>query len=153
MYISVQLDDLSDGSINNLLEAHLREMYRHSPPGSVHALNPDELNDPMITFWGARIDGVLAGCAALKEIDPNLGEIKSMKTHPLFLRKGVARALIERILEEAKQRKYKEIKLETGRTEAFAPAIALYRRYGFDDCDPFSHYKNDPFSLFLGKKL
>ncbi|WP_444928814.1 GNAT family N-acetyltransferase [Microbulbifer sp. SSSA002] len=153
MYISVQLDNLSDGAINKLLEAHLKEMYRHSPPGSVHALNPDKLNDPMVTFWGARIDGVLAGCGALKEITSSLGEIKSMKTDSRFLRKGVARALLERILEEAKQRKYKEIKLETGRTEAFAPAIALYRRYGFEDCEPFNNYTNDPFSLFLGKKL
>ncbi|MCO1335772.1 GNAT family N-acetyltransferase [Microbulbifer sp. OS29] len=153
MEISVQKDDLSDGSIINLLELHLQEMHKHSPPGSVHALDREGLVDPAVSFWSAKINGILAGCGALKEITPTLGEIKSMKTDFIFLRKGVARALLERIITEAKLRQYQQIKLETGSSDPFAPAVALYRQYGFQSCGPFSNYKEDPYSLFFCKQL
>ncbi|MFA0809835.1 GNAT family N-acetyltransferase [Microbulbifer epialgicus] len=153
MEISVQKDDLSDGSISKLLESHLQEMYQHSPPSSVHALPPQELKNSKITFWGARINGVLVGCGALKEISPTLGEIKSMKTNRTFLRKGIARKILEKILEEAKSRKYREVKLETGSSDVFAPAVSLYRQYDFEKCGPFSNYKEDIYSLFFSKRL
>ncbi|BBM01639.1 GNAT family N-acetyltransferase [Microbulbifer sp. GL-2] len=153
MKIVVQKDDLSDGSISALLESHLKEMYQHSPPESVHALKPNSLKDSTITFWAARINGVIAGCGALKEISTSLGEIKSMKTNQLFLRKGVARAILEEILQEAKLRNYNEVKLETGSSEPFTPAVALYRQYGFKPCSSFSNYKEDPHSLFFTKTI
>lgn len=68
MSIVVQKDNLSDGAIIELLKSHLEQMYLHSPPESVHALKPDKLIDPTITFWSARVNGVLAGCGALKEV-------------------------------------------------------------------------------------
>ncbi|GAB2874859.1 GNAT family N-acetyltransferase [Microbulbifer echini] len=153
MKFIVQKDNLSDGSINALLESHLQEMYQHSPPESVHALKSNDRKDTTITFWSARINGVLAGCGALKEISASQGEIKSMKTSRLFLRKGVARAVLEEILQEAKRRNYREVKLETGSSEPFTPAVTLYRQYGFKPCNPFANYREDPHSLFLSKKI
>ncbi|WP_444920298.1 GNAT family N-acetyltransferase [Microbulbifer sp. CnH-101-G] len=153
MSIVVQKDNLSDGAIIELLKSHLEQMYLHSPPESVHALKPEKLIDPIITFWSARVNGVLAGCGALKEISPVLGEIKSMKTSQGFLRKGIAKAVLKAILDEAQKRNYREVKLETGSSKHFAPAIALYQQYGFEPCRPFANYSEDPHSLFFTKKL
>jgi putative acetyltransferase len=153
MYIAVQKDDLSDGTVVELLAQHLKEMQQHSPPESVHALKPEELVDSKITFWSAKINGVLAGCGALKEVSSTLGEIKSMKTSQSFLRKGVAKAVLQEIINEARRRGYSEVKLETGNRLNFAPAIALYYQNGFKSCGPFSNYREDPHSLFFTKKL
>ncbi|WP_226642058.1 GNAT family N-acetyltransferase [Microbulbifer variabilis] len=153
MNLVVQKDDLSDGAIIELLKSHLEKMYQYSPPESVHALKPESLMDPTITFWSARVNGVLAGCGALKEISPVLGEIKSMKTSQGFLRKGAARAVLQEILDEAQKRNYWEVKLETGSSKHFSPAIALYQQYGFEPCKPFANYSEDPHSLFFTKKL
>ena len=59
----------------------------------------------------------------------------------------------EKIIDEAKARSYSSISLETGSDNAFRPAIALYEKYGFEECGPFAGYKLDPYSLFYTKKL
>nr|WP_246172740.1 GNAT family N-acetyltransferase [Marinicella rhabdoformis] len=136
-----------------LLNEHLKEMLKYSPSESIHALDPETLNDRSITFWSARVNGEIAGCIALKEIDDNFGEIKSMKTSRLFLRKGVAESLLQLVLKEAKMRAYSTIGLETGSNEAFAPAVALYKKHGFEECGPFGNYELDVFSKFFRKGL
>ena len=153
MNIEFRKDDLSDGSIESLLNSHLQEMYKYSPPESVHALDSQKLTDPSVTFWAARIDGKLAGCGALKELTQSTGEIKSMKTHDKYLRKGIAGKLLEEIIKEAEKLSYTDIFLETGSNKAFNPAIALYKKFGFLECGPFGEYENDPYSKFLTKKL
>ena len=92
--LEITQDDLSDGAIERLLEAHLQEMNRYSPPESIHALDPGSLRSPDITFWGARVGGVLAGCGALKEMSSLAAEAKSMKTDAAFLRQGIAARLL-----------------------------------------------------------
>ncbi|WP_239692630.1 GNAT family N-acetyltransferase [Microbulbifer mangrovi] len=151
--VKIQVDDLSDGAIIQLLEAHLAEMRLYSPPDSIHALDTPAMKHSSITFWGARVDGELVACGALKQLSPEHGEIKSMRTEKNFLRQGIAARLLERILQEAKSRCYKRVSLETGTNEAFAPAVSLYRRFGFEDCGPFGTYLPDPFSRFLSKSL
>ncbi|MEZ5477596.1 MAG: GNAT family N-acetyltransferase [Thiolinea sp.] len=146
--MDISIDNLSDGAVTGLLNAHLQEMYKYSPPESVHALDQEKMHDPSVTFWSARIDGELAGCGALKELSPTSGEIKSMKTAGVFLRKGVASQILEAILAEAKQRSYLDLSLETGSNEAFKPAIKMYEKYGFTECGPFGDYKPDPYSKF-----
>lgn len=151
--MDIKIDDLKDGKIVGLLESHLQKMYKYSPPESVHALDHEKLKDPSITFWSASIGGGLAGCGALKELSSGSAEIKSMKTNDSFLRKGVASRLLEEIIEAAKVRGYKIISLETGTHEAFIPAVEMYKKYGFIECDPFGEYSPDPHSLFFSKKL
>src|SRR5438309_4859980 len=68
-------------------------MFVYSPPESVHALPIEGLRSPDITFWSVWENGELLGCGALKELDPQHGEIKSMRTTSAHLRKGVARAV------------------------------------------------------------
>ncbi|MGD7044695.1 GNAT family N-acetyltransferase [Jeotgalibacillus proteolyticus] len=151
--MEIHLDDLSGTKIKELIREHLSGMLEHSPPESKHALGLEELKKSDITFWSAWEEEELLGCGALKEIDAQHGEIKSMRTVKAHLRKGVARRLLEHAIDESRRRGYKRISLETGSMGAFEPARQLYLRFGFTFCPPFNGYKEDPNSLFMTKEL
>ena len=151
--MDIKIDDLSGPEIRGLLEEHLASMRRLSPPESVHALPIEGLRQPGITFWAAWENGELLGCGALKELDPQHGEIKSMRTSSRHLKKGVATALLHHILGEAGRRGYRRLSLETGSMQAFEPARQLYARAGFVSCGPFADYLEDPNSVFMTKEL
>lgn len=153
MSFQITKDDLSDGAVAELLNSHLQEMHKYSPPESIHALDSEKLKDAKVTFWAARIDGEFVGCGALKELSAQAAELKSMKTHTGHLRKGVAAALLLEIIAEARRRGYRSISLETGSNEAFEPAIAMYQKHGFIECGPFGEYRADPYSRFFTKSL
>jgi len=146
-------DDLSGAAIRALLELHFAGMLANSPAGSCHFLDFDGLRARDVTFWSIHKDGALAGCGALKMLDAKHGEIKSMRTAEGFLRQGVAARMLGHIIAEAQRRGLERLSLETGSGAAFEPAITLYRRYGFADCEPFAGYKPDPFSRFMTRAL
>jgi putative acetyltransferase len=149
----IREDDLSGPEIAALLEAHLNLMRDTSPPESVHALDLDGLRAPEVTFWTLWDGDQLLGCGALKEIDPAHGEIKSMHTAQAARGKGVARHLLQHVLEEARQRGYRRLSLETGSTGDFAAAHGLYGAFGFEFCGPFADYVLDSFSVFMTLEL
>jgi putative acetyltransferase len=151
--MDIRVDDLTSPEILGLLREHLDSMALHSPPESVHALDAAALRRPEITFWSAWQGAELLGCAALKELDPHHGEVKSMRTATPHLRKGVAAALLAHLLEQGSQRGYRRLSLETGSMEAFAPARRLYARSGFQPCGPFASYVEDPYSVFMTREL
>jgi len=151
--VEIHIDNLKDGLVIRLLEEHRREMFQYSPPDTVHALDAAALRKPDRTIWSAWINGKLAGCGALKELDVTHGEIKSMRTARTHLRQGVAAGLLTHILAIAKRRGYSRISLETGTPEAFAPARRLYEKFGFQPCAPFADYKAGPFSVCMTKTL
>ena len=142
-------DDLSGIEIRALLETHFAGMLANSPEGSCHFLDFDGLNSLDVTFWSIWDKDSLAGCGALKELDAEHGEIKSMRTHADHLRKGVGAMMLTHIISEARERGYRRLSLETGSTEAFIPALALYEAHGFQICPPFADYVEDPFSRFM----
>ena len=147
--MQITADDLSGLEIRALLETHFAGMLANSPEGSCHFLDFDGLNAPDVTFWSIWDGASLAGCGALKEISREHGEIKSMRTHADQLRKGVGAMMLTHILSEARERGYRRLSLETGSTEAFIPALALYEAHGFQYCPPFGDYVEDPFSRFM----
>ena len=147
--MDIKIDDLGGAEITNLLVEHLRCMAAVSPPESRHALNLDELRKPDITFWSVWQGQELAGCGALKELDATHGEVKSMRTATAHLRKGVASAVLQHIIAEAKRRGYRRLSLETGSMDYFTPACRLYQRFGFTNCAPFADYVEDPNSMFM----
>jgi putative acetyltransferase len=151
--MDIKLDDLSGSEIHELLQEHLRNMRLHSPPESVHALDVEGLRKPEVTFWTVWEDDDLLGCGALKELDAQHGEIKSMRTSSRHLRRGVARNLLNYILEEGRRRGYSRLSLETGAAEAFEPARRLYADFGFNYCEPFADYVEDPYSVFMTREL
>lgn len=156
--MKIIIDNLENPDVHNLLREHLAQMAAQSPPESIHALDLDALKQPDITFWTVWDDtptgrGALMGCGALKELSANHGEIKSMRTATAFLRRGVAAAMLSHILDEAKQRGYRQLSLETGSMQAFKPAQQLYKRFGFTECEPFADYQPDPNSIFMTRSL
>ena len=124
-------------------------MHVHSPPGAVHALDLSGLDRPDVTFFTAWDGEELLGCGALRELSPHHGEIKSMRTAPRHVRKGVAACLLGHMIDVARQRGYLRISLETGSGEAFAGAIALYGKFGFVRGDSFGAYQATGFNQFF----
>ncbi|MGB3615008.1 MAG: GNAT family N-acetyltransferase [Elainellaceae cyanobacterium] len=151
--MDIRVDDLQGPDIANFVQEHLQDAAQHSPPESVHALDIESLRSPDITVWSMWEDGDLMGCGALRELSPSHGEIKSMRTAPAHRRKGVAAQMLRHLLQEANRRGYERLSLETGSMAAFAPARSLYVRFGFQFCEPFADYVQDPYSLFMTRKL
>jgi putative acetyltransferase len=147
------LDDLSGAPTRALVARHLAGMHAHSPPESVHALDVDKLRQPDVSFWSAWLGADLAGCGALKRLDDERGELKSMRVADAFLGRGIGRALLEHLIAEARSRGMRSLWLETGSATAFTPALRLYESAGFVRCGPFAGYSADPFSVFMTRTL
>ncbi|MEZ5559178.1 MAG: GNAT family N-acetyltransferase [Pseudomonadales bacterium] len=147
--LAIRQDDLTSPQVLELLRLHLERMHEQSPPGNVFALDVAGLRLPEVTLWTAWAGDTVAGMGALKDLGDGVGEIKSMRTSPAFLRRGVAAALLEHIIDSARARGMSRLSLETGTGEAFAPAIALYRRYGFVSGAAFAQYPTSGFSRFF----
>jgi putative acetyltransferase len=152
-FLEIKKDDLNGPEVAELLGEHLQSMALHSPSESIHALDIEGLKRSDVTFWSVWERDELIGCGALKELDSRHGEIKSMRTATLHLRKGVAKRLLEHIIAEAEGRGYRRLSLETGSMDAFEPAKRLYASIGFQYCEPFSNYIEDPYSVFMTKEL
>lgn len=142
-------DPATGPQIAALIGHHLGEMVANSPPGSVYALGIEALRAPDVTLWTLWDGSDLLGCAALKALDPRHGEIKSMRTHPAHLRRGVGSALLAHLIGEARTRGYSRLSLETGTGPAFAAAHMLYRRFGFVGCEAFGDYTETAFNRFM----
>ncbi|MFE5868468.1 GNAT family N-acetyltransferase [Streptomyces roseifaciens] len=151
--MQISVDDLSGPEIAAFLEEHVQDMRAVTPLESKHALDLDGLRGPEVTFWAARDGGMLLGCGAIKRIDATHGEIKSMRTAPARKRGGVASRLLAHVVSEARRMGYTRLSLETGATEFFAPARALYEKFDFEYCAPFADYKEDPNSAFMTRLL
>lgn len=147
------LDDLRGPQVAALLQEHLDDMAKHSPPESVHALDLEKLRQPDVSFWCVWDGDKLAGCGALKALDDKHAEIKSMRTSSAHLRRGVAAKLLTHILEDATRRGFQQLSLETGSMQAFEPARQLYENFGFAECEPFADYAPDPYSIFMTRNL
>jgi putative acetyltransferase len=128
-------------------------MHAHSPPESVHALGIEKLKQPGVTFWTAWLGDELVGCGAIKELDADRGELKSMRVADAFLGRGFGRAMLVHLIAEARARGLKSLWLETGSVAAFHPALRLYESAGFVRCGPFEDYVEDPFSIFMRRDI
>jgi putative acetyltransferase len=147
--LAIRRDDLTGGATRALLRLHLQGMQADSPPGTSYALDLDGLRHPDITVWTAWFGDAIAGVLALKQLDPTWGELKSMRTHPDWLRRGVASWLLEHVITEARARGMRRLSLETGTGPAFDAAGNLYLRRGFVDGEAFGGYAPSAFNRFM----
>ncbi len=145
----IREDDLEGEAVRRLLALHLSGMLAASPPEFSFALDLSGLKTPDITVWSAWDGETLAAIGALKMLGDGLGEVKSMRTAPGHLRRGAATALLDHIIGEAGRRGLSRLSLETGTGPEFEPALALYRKRGFVDGEPFAGYQPSPFNQFL----
>jgi len=128
-------------------------MRANSPVDAVHALDADALRQPGVTFWSAWSGNEIAGCGALKQLDAERGELKSMRVADDFLGQGVGRALLEYLISEARGKGMTSLWLETGSSAAFTPAIRMYETAGFVRCGAFDGYVENPFSIFMTRAI
>jgi putative acetyltransferase len=147
--VAFRIDDLTGAKPQALVRRHLDGMHANSPQDSVHAFDIDKLRQSGVTFWTGWVDDDIAVMGALKKLDAENGEIKSMRVADAWLGRGAGRAMLEHILSEARAAGLKHLWLETGSTPAFDPAIKLYGTAGFRFCGPFANYKDNPFSRFM----
>ncbi|WP_286262899.1 GNAT family N-acetyltransferase [Thalassotalea atypica] len=151
--IVMEIDDLSRLEVIQLLQDHLEDMRKTSPPESIHALDLSGLQSSDITFWSCWLDNQLVGCIALKELDQYHGEIKSMRTTSHARNQGVGTQMLTYLLRTAKARGYQQVSLEKGSMTFFEPARNLYLKQGFELTGPFADYEIDPNSLFMTQMI
>lgn len=147
--LEYRLDDVSGPVIQAFLLQHLADMQQESPPESVHAFDFSRLQQPDIRLWSLWHGQRLLGCGAWKRHTTTMAELKSMRTDALYRGQGLGSTLLRHLIKDAKAFGITELYLETGNTEYFAPALAMYQRHGFTECGPFADYTEDPFSRFF----
>jgi len=136
-----------------LIAQHFALMRGNSPEESCHVMPADALHAEGAFVLVAEAAGEVVGIGALKAVDHSVAEIKSMHTAKAARGKGVARQVLQGLLEEAQRQGFAQVALETGATDLFAPAQHLYTSTGFVPCAPFGGYKPDPFSVFFSRAL
>jgi putative acetyltransferase len=145
----ISTDDPSADDIRELLERHLAFARATTAPEDVYALDVNGLVDPAVTFFSYRVEGRPLGVGALKRIDDEHAEIKSMHTAEEARGRGVARALVDHLIGVARERGYRRVSIETGSGPAFAPARALYASANFEPCGAFGDYRPSPNSAYM----
>ena len=141
--------NFDNAEVDKLLRKHFIELRSVSPSGSTHVLDIDGLKDPSIKFWSLWENEQLMGCGALKFLNKNHGEFKSIRVADQYRGKGYGKKIISHLIKEAKELKIKKISIETGSGEFFKSARSLFKNFGFKKCEPFSHYKSDPNSCYM----
>tara|TARA_B100000029_G_scaffold457575_1_gene486389 strand:- start:391 stop:849 length:459 start_codon:yes stop_codon:yes gene_type:complete len=146
-------NNFEDPKVNELLNKHFIELRSVSPEGSTHVLDIPGLKIPSIKFWSLWEDKNLIGCGALKFLDKNHGEFKSLRISDKFRNKGLGEKIINHLINEAKKLNIKKISVETGTGIFFKPARKLFEKCGFKPCKPFAHYKEDLNSCYFSKDI
>ena len=137
--------------VNELLKKHFIELRAASPEGSAHVLDIPGLKIPSIKFWSLWENEKLIGCGALKFLDNDHGEFKSIRVHNDFRKKGYGIKVINHLIYEAQKLNIKKLSIETGAGDFFIPARKLFDKCGFEICEPFAHYSKDINSIYLTK--
>ena len=139
--------------VNKLLIDHFVELSSVSPVDRGHVLDIQGLKNPSIKFWSLWENDELIGCGALKFLDKEHGELKSIRVADRFRGKGNGIKVINHIIGEAKKLNIKKISLETGAGSFFESARKLFYKCGFKPCKPFAHYKKDIDACYMALLL
>ena len=148
MLKSIQ-NNFDNPKVHNLLIKHFIELRSVSPVGSTHVLDIEGLKDPSIKFWSLWEANELVGCGALKFLDKEHGEFKSIRVNDRFRGKGNGSKVVYHLINEAQKLYIKRLSLETGAGDFFSIARKLFVKCGFETCEPFSHYKSDTNSVYM----
>tara|TARA_B110000914_G_C15330548_1_gene384533 strand:+ start:254 stop:718 length:465 start_codon:yes stop_codon:yes gene_type:complete len=141
--------NFDNAEVHDLLVKHFIELRSVSPEGSAHVLDITGLKDPSIKFWSLWEEDELMGIGALKFLDEDHGEFKSIRVNDKFKNNGNGLKVINHLINEAKNLAVKKLSLETGAGKFFTPARKLFVKCGFKTCNPFSHYKDDINSVYM----
>ena len=145
--------NFEDNEVHKLLTKHFIELRAASPKGSTHVLDIPGLKVDSIKFWSLWENGKLVGCGALKILDIDHGEFKSIRVHYDFRKKVYGTKIIENLIDNARGLNIKRLSIETGAGQFFKPARKLFEKCQFKPCKPFAHYKEDKNSIYLSKLI
>ena len=98
--------------------------------------DPDKFHPPWGRFYLVMYSGAIAGVGCLKKLEERAGELQRMYVPPDFRRKGIGRAMLNRLIEDARLIGYKRLKLES--LKFLGVAHSLYRSVGFREIDPYA---------------
>ncbi len=149
----IAADDPTAAEVRDLIDAHLAFAHEHTPPGHVHALEAAALLTDDIFFFTARRFGTVVGMGALRRLDEEHGEIKSIHTSADDRMEGIGQAMLAHLVGVAGQLGMSRVSLETGTMPAFAPARELFSTCGFEICEPFADYTTNPNSVCMTRYL
>ena len=141
--------NFDNSEVLELLNKHFIELRSVSPEGSTHVLDIEGLKDQNIKFWSLWEDNQLMGCGALKFLNKEHGEFKSIRVEDNFRKKDNGIKILKHLIFEAKKLNIKKISVETGTGDFFIPARKLFNKCGFKQCKPFAHYKEDANSCYM----
>ena len=145
--------NFDNSEVLELLNKHFIELRSVSPEGSAHVLDIEGLNDQNIKFWSLWEGNLLMGCGALKFLNKEHGEFKSIRVEDRFRKKDNGIKILKHLIFEAKKLNIKRISVETGTADFFTPARKLFNKCGFKLCKPFAHYKEDPDSCYMSMRI
>lgn len=151
--VTIAEDDPLEPDVRRLIDEHLANAQRHSPPENVHAMGAEQLTGDGVTFYSLRAGGEVLAVGALQHLEEGHGEIKSMFTTAAARGAGHGRTMLEFLLTAARGRDYRRVSLETGTMEYFAAARALYRSAGFEECEPYGSHWANPHSVCMTREL
>ena len=145
--------NFDNSEVLELLNKHFIELRSVSPEESTHVLDIEGLNDQNIKFWSLWEGNLLMGCGALKLLNKEHGEFKSIRVEDRFRKKDNGIKILKHLIFEAKKLNIKRISVETGTGDFFTPARKLFNKCGFKLCKPFAHYKEDPNSCYMSMRI
>ena len=141
--------NFDNSEVHELLTKHFIELRSASPEDSCHVLDIAGLKDSSIKFWSLWDGNNLMGSGALKFLDKEHGEFKSIRVSDKFRGKGNGSKVINHLINEAKKLNIKRLSLETGAGDFFLAARKLFLKCGFETCEPFSDYKENINSVYM----
>jgi GNAT superfamily N-acetyltransferase len=127
--------------LTTALEAELSQRYGG---GAASPTSGADFVPPHGVFLVARLEGQDVACGGVRSLAPGIGEVKRMYTDPSVRGRGVARALLRGLLDDARAAGLREVRLETGTLQP--EAIALYESEGFTPIEPYGYFKDEPLS-------
>ncbi len=140
MEIVIRTEKSLTDELAQVLQAHWLFCTSSTPIEHVYALNASKLFSPDITVFGARINGELVAVGAMRKLNVDHAELKSMHTLAKSRGLGVGKAIVAHIEDFARSSGIERISLETGTSEAFKPARELYNSLGYKSCEAFGDY-------------
>ena len=113
----------------------------------------EETAKGVLVLFEARDEAELLGLCGLYTLSPQIGELKTMHTREIARGRGIGQAVLNHVIQAAREKGMKELYLETGTADYFSAAIRLYARMGFKDCPAFASYVANPESKFMRLSL
>ena len=154
MTLTIAEESPLGADLADLHARHTAAMHADTPPESIHMMDAGALTAPGIRFFVMRQGGHPVGMGAFKRLsDPTHAEVKSMHVLAELRGQGLAKAMVDHLVAQARADGIRRLSLETGAQESFRPARILYERLGFTECPPFEGYTLDPWSVFLTREI